>query len=1169
MLKGKRYKKSNAKQIILSVTALLVILLVAAGITYSWIEGGDTFTIQTGSDTDVQTATKPNTQVKKGLKIDPLSNNTISLNENFDKTTNASQDLYFSPVSGDGENFFFATKFNNDGVASAFRPANTNDIGTKFINYNFNITTEKKCYLAFDGKPKFIVRKNGSVVNDIDTSAFRIMLKSGDEKHVLTTADNATTDTVVTNAGGTSTKNVQVKSVKDYVYNSSNNNKLFKYEANQNGNVEVSVWLDGQNSESALLGSEIDVDMRLKVSQEIFKTKVYVEPRTENFTPYHGYAYNDAETVYEFGAWPGTPMLKDIETNYYYLKKDDTSDSYNFIVNNGKSGGAAGALQYPSGDSSTKLKLDTTGEPDANGYYTYVLRNDGTWETFDDTKVKVSAETKVFKNDGITTQLSGTTKGTISINGETGKTSSIKTVYYDKGTTELTLTADAKTHYKFIGWYENPDCTGTPVQTENTFTYTVDNKTRKSYYAKFIEDPKYTVTFGASTFEDGVQVDDGFTGGKIRINGTERTAQYTAEFYVDTAINGNPIANTGYTFDGWYSNSECTGTKLNSLNTTVKGNARYYAKFVANPKHEIRLQAVTAPSGTGGTFTINGTAGTTYTEKQGMSVTIKAIPSAGYRFVGWYTNIGCTGQLGSDYTNPEQTVTIGSQELTFYYAKFIKTYNVTLKSVTDGVLNGNGGTVQAGNASAGATSVTAADYNSNVNIKASVKQGYKFDGFYTAQTGGELVTSLPDGYKVTATSDLTYFARFTTNTQTTTIYIVPNNTYSPYYVYAYGATTQTKYNGAWEEKKVKAVLDSATGYYKTTFTTSETGEFRVIIHNGNGAQYPASGVEGRKGTIGGTYLFTFDSTGDLKPFDSTTYTVTLKAKTDGVVSSTGGTVQIDSAASGASSSKSVLSGSEVTLKATPKSGYTFDGIYNSSDQKVSSGTNTSCTVKVTGNAEYYAKFVKNAGKTSTTIYVESRNYATHYLHVYNESGTKQYTAKGGWPGDKLELDSATGLYKYTFETDDPAGTKFFVIVNNNAGSQYPSGDNLYGEIGGTYLFKSGSPTGLMPTYTPVSNNYVYFDSSACSWFESDSAVLAVSTDNGTSYIAAKTITSSGKKYWYYNLPSGTTSFRIGRKTSSGIWNTFSVTRSGTNNLYTINSGCTGGSWSKYTGTTPN
>ena len=153
MLKGKRYKKSNAKQIILSVTALLVILLVAAGITYSWIEGGDTFTIQTGSDTDVQTATKPNTQVKKGLKIDPLSNNTISLNENFDKTTNASQGLYFSPVSGDGENFFFATKFNNDGVASAFRPANTNDIGTKFINYNFNITTEKNndntvsCYI--------------------------------------------------------------------------------------------------------------------------------------------------------------------------------------------------------------------------------------------------------------------------------------------------------------------------------------------------------------------------------------------------------------------------------------------------------------------------------------------------------------------------------------------------------------------------------------------------------------------------------------------------------------------------------------------------------------------------------------------------------------------------------------------------------------------------------------------------------------------------------------------------------------------------------------------------------------------------------------------------------------------------------------------------------------
>ena len=142
-MRGRRYrkiKKSSLKQIILSSAALLLILVLGLGITYSWIEGGTTYTILTENNGDVKTGANPylNTTVKKNIKLDPSDNGATITLASYDHNANKDQELYFSPVlSANGSDFFFPTAFDSAQNAISYRKANTNDIGTKFINYKF------------------------------------------------------------------------------------------------------------------------------------------------------------------------------------------------------------------------------------------------------------------------------------------------------------------------------------------------------------------------------------------------------------------------------------------------------------------------------------------------------------------------------------------------------------------------------------------------------------------------------------------------------------------------------------------------------------------------------------------------------------------------------------------------------------------------------------------------------------------------------------------------------------------------------------------------------------------------------------------------------------------------------------------------------------------------
>ena len=129
-------------------------------------------------------------------------------------------------------------------------------------------------------------------------------------------------------------------------------------------------------------------------------------------------------------------------------------------------------------------------------------------------------------------------------------------------------TATANTGYRFVGWYDNSECTGTALSKDASYTPLKPEAgwADKTYYAKF-ESLTYTITFKT---ENGGTINDQTND----ITHPGLTAGTTFPAVPTTK------ANTGYYFLGWYDES---GNKVeeNAFPEKVTGNATYTAKWLS------------------------------------------------------------------------------------------------------------------------------------------------------------------------------------------------------------------------------------------------------------------------------------------------------------------------------------------------------------------------------------------------------------------------------------------------------------------------------------------------------------------------------------------------------------------------------------------------------------
>lgn len=502
---------------------------------------------------------------------------------------------------------------------------------------------------------------------------------------------------------------------------------------------------------------------------------------------------------------------------------------------------------------------------------------------------------------------------TVTVDNESHGTASIKYNDLDKSTvnvtpmTKIQLSAKAKTGFAFTGW---TDSKGDAVQgiDENGY-FTPSKSGNYDFRANFTE--VYEFKAYAKTY-DGISLYDNIKGGNVSITCGEKTvsSSTTSSSCNLSALKGSTVVykatvEEGYTFAGWYYDADCTGEAVSNNPeypmSSVTDSKTLYARFNINV-YDVFAKAqygTSSPDPTGGKVSFDNS---TYKSEVSTKVnhngtaTFYAQPVENYAFIGWFdktTDIepvvkpeDCDYDSNGNYYKYETTITNPKT----LYARFKALCKVEAKAMYNNDNVDTAGTVQVGNEKADKISSKPVMEGENVTVEAIANNGYKFVGWYTDENCSkpyftEKNEESSKTFKVG--KGITLYAKFELETtkSTTTIYFESRNGFSIYKAYVYSSSnSKILYSETWSGTEAK--YDSITGYYKFGFDTSDTGKFRVIVNNDNGAQYPSgSGLEGE---IGKTYLFKTGSPKELEEYVPTPVThidITLDDSTDETASS--------------------------------------------------------------------------------------------------------------------------------------------------------------------------------------------------------------------------------------------------------------------------------------------
>ena len=447
--------------------------------------------------------------------------------------------------------------------------------------------------------------------------------------------------------------------------------------------------------------------------------------------------------------------------------------------------------------------------------------------------------------------------------------------------TRVKLEANPKTGFVLKNWVisgtsnvaDGIDSNGyfTPTASGN-YNFTAD-------YAESMTFEAYVRTY------DGRALTDSTNGGKVKIvcgNQTPTDEEYTDETHITlNAVKGSTVtyyakANDGYVFDGWYTDADCNSKPENSSDkyelANVQDSKRLYAKFKVDT---YTVEAYTqhgnnVPFDKAGKVSfdnINYQSKVTTTVSRNGEVTFYAKPESGYAFIGWYESKDAADPKVAvkdcSYNNGVYStkINIPYSDVKKYalYARFKALYTVEAKAMYNNENVDTAGTVKVADRAAGKISSKPVMEGNDVKVEAIANNGYKFAGWYKDEACNEPYFTEKNEESSKTLSNvnngITLYAKFELKTteSTTTIYFEPRDGFSTTYKAFVYRDSETNYSGVWPG--ADAIYDSITGNYKFEFKTSDTGNFRVIVNNGNDKQYPGSNQAGLEGTIGKTYLF--------------------------------------------------------------------------------------------------------------------------------------------------------------------------------------------------------------------------------------------------------------------------------------------------------------------------
>ncbi len=383
-----------------------------------------------------------------------------------------------------------------------------------------------------------------------------------------------------------------------------------------------------------------------------------------------------------------------------------------------------------------------------------------------------------------------------------GSVPSDATAYYSGASVNTAANSGslARTGYTFAGWNTAADGTGTTYDVSTSSAFTISSNT--TLYARWTA----AVTYDANSASSGSAP-------------TDATA-YRPGQAVTTAANSGTLTRTGYTFAGWNTAADGTGTTYavsTSSAFTISGNITLYARWTASVTYD-------ANSATSGSVPSDATA---YRPGQAVSTAANSgsLARAGYSFAGWNTLADGTGTAYAVSTSNAFNIS-GNTTL---YAQWTLVSSPTI--TTSGTLSAVNTTYGTASASPTNFSVSGSALTNDITI--------------TPPSGFEVSATIGSGY----TASLTLF-QSSGSVNLTTIYVrlaatTAVGSYSGNIsVASTGATTQNvaTVSSAVSTKSLTITgLTASNKVYDATITATLTG---TAAYSGlvNGESFPVSGT---------------------------------------------------------------------------------------------------------------------------------------------------------------------------------------------------------------------------------------------------------------------------------------------------------------------------------------
>ncbi len=324
-------------------------------------------------------------------------------------------------------------------------------------------------------------------------------------------------------------------------------------------------------------------------------------------------------------------------------------------------------------------------------------------------------------------------------NGNSGGTVPVDAGSYTTGTSATVLGNSGslvKTGYVFVGWNTQANGAGTAYAASASIIIGTTNVT---LYAKWTQNPTFTVTYngnGSSSGDVPVDVNSYEAGNSVIVK------------------NSGTLVKSGYSFAGWNTAADGSGTNYSPLSTFTIGtsNSTLYAKWVLTPTFTVTYSGNTS---TGGTAPNDANS-----YKTGDSVTVLgntgALVKSGYLFAGWNTT---SDGSGTNYAASAKFAMVSSNVTLYAKWTAVVTYTVTYNA--NASTTGGDVPVDTNKYVAGAT-VTVLN-----NPRSLAKAGYTLSGWNTASNGNGTNYSANATF-VMGAANVTLYAKWTANSFTIT-----------------------------------------------------------------------------------------------------------------------------------------------------------------------------------------------------------------------------------------------------------------------------------------------------------------------------------------------------------------------------------------------------------------